>query len=158
MPMKIRPVVARDRSDIIGILEDTEAFMPGDVQVAIELIDCYLKDGISSGYHLYLAELDGQTAGYICYGPTPLTMGTWDVYWIAAASQLKGHGIGTALLNFAEQNIRQAGGRMVIIETGSSPVYLEARRFYFARGYIIVSSIPDFYSPGDNMITFRKLV
>ena len=158
MSVKIRPVVAGDRPEIIRILEGTQAFTPGDVQVAIELIDCYLEGSISSGYHLWLAELDGQITGYICYGPTPLTTGTWDVYWIATDPGLKGRGIGTALLNFTEQDIRQADGRMILIETASNPLYLEARRFYLARGYIIVSSIPDFYSPGDNRITFRKLI
>lgn len=158
MSVKIRPVVAGDRPEIIRILEGTQAFTPDDVQVAIELIDCYLEGGISSGYRLWLTEIDGQITGYICYGPTPLTISTWDVYWIATDPGRKGRGIGTALLNFAEQDIRQAGGRMILIETASNPLYLEARRFYFARGYIIVSSIPDFYSPGDNKITFRKLI
>jgi len=158
MPIIIRPLLAGDRPDIVRILEGTQAFTPVDVQVAIELLDCYLEAGIGSGYHIWLAELDGRAAGYICYGPTPLTTGTWDVYWIATDADLKGHGIGTALLNFAEQEIRQAAGRMILIETASNPLYLEARRFYLARGYIIVSSIPDFYSPGDNKITFRKLI
>lgn len=158
MPIIIRPLLAGDRPDIVRILEGTQAFTPVDVQVAIELLDCYLDAGIGSGYHIWLAELDGRAAGYICYGPTPLTTGTWDVYWIATEPDLKGHGIGTALLNFAEQEIRQAAGRMILIETASNPLYLEARRFYLARGYIIVSSIPDFYSPGDNKITFRKLI
>lgn len=158
MPIIIRPLLAGDRPDIVRILEGTQAFTPVDVQVAIELLDCYLEAGIGSGYHIWLAELDGRAAGYICYGPTPLTTGTWDVYWIATDPDLKGHGIGTALLNFAEQEIRQAAGRMILIETASNPFYLEARRFYLARGYIIVSSIPDFYSPGDNKITFRKLI
>lgn len=158
MPIIIRPLLAGDRPDIVRILEGTQAFTPVDVQVAIELLDCYLEAGIGSGYHIWLAELDGRAAGYICYGPTPLTTGTWDVYWIATEPDLKGHGIGTALLNFAEQEIRQAAGRMILIETASNPLYLEARRFYLARGYIIVSSIPDFYSPGDNKITFRKLI
>ena len=158
MPIIIRPLLAGDRPDIVRILEGTQAFTPVDVQVAIELLDCYLEAGIGSGYHIWLAELDGRAAGYICYGPTPLTTGTWDVYWIATDPDLKGHGIGTALLNSAEQEIRQAAGRMILIETASNPLYLEARRFYLARGYIIVSSIPDFYSPGDNKITFRKLI
>ena len=26
-----------------------------------------------SGYYIYIAELDGEVAGYVCYGDTPLT-------------------------------------------------------------------------------------
>ncbi len=158
MPVKIRPMLAQDRQAIIEILEVTTAFLPPDVQVAIELIDCYLADGVNSGYNFWIAEMDGKAVGYICYGPTPLTQGTWDIYWMATAPGLKGHGIGTALMKLAEDNIRAEGGRMTIIETSSNPDYLEARKFHLAHGYIIIGSIPDFYSIGDNKITFRKLL
>jgi ribosomal protein S18 acetylase RimI-like enzyme len=158
MPVKIRPMLAQDRQPIIKILEATTAFVDADVQIAIELIDCYLADSVNSGYNFWIAELDGRSVGYICYGPTPLTQGTWDIYWMATDPQLKGQGIGGALMKLAEDNIRAEGGRLTIIETSSNPHYLEARRFHIAHGYIIVSSIPDFYSPGDNKITFRKLL
>jgi ribosomal protein S18 acetylase RimI-like enzyme len=158
MPLKVRAMLSHDRPAIIKILQSTAAFTPADVEVAIELIDCYLADSINSGYHFWLADLDGHPAGYICYGPTPLTVGTWDIYWLATAPDLKGKGIGGSLLTFAEENITAADGRMILIETASNPLYLEARKFYLAHGYIIISSIPDFYSPGDNKITFRKLI
>ena len=158
MPAKIRALHANDRPAIINILKKTEAFVPADVEVAIELIDIYLADSVNSGYHFWVADLDGQPAGYICYGPTPLTRGTWDVYWIAVDPGLKGKGIGSMLLKLAEENIRSAEGRMILIETASNPLYLGARKFYLAHRYIIISSIPDFYSPGDNKITFRKLI
>lgn len=158
MTAQIRAMQAADRPAIIEILQNTEAFTPADVAVAIELIDCYLADSTGSGYHFLVADFDGRPAGYICYGPTPLTQGTWDVYWIATAPGQKGRGIGSLLLKSAEENIRAAAGRQVLIETASNPLYLEARRFYLARGYINISSIPDFYSPGDNRITFRKLI
>lgn len=158
MTVQIRAMQAADRPAIIEILKNTEAFIPADVEVAIELIDCYLADSAGSGYHFLVADFERQPAGYICYGPTPLTQGTWDVYWIATDPGRKGQGIGTWLLTSAEENIRAAAGRQVLIETASNPLYLEARRFYLARGYINISSIPDFYSPGDNKITFRKLI
>lgn len=156
--LKIREMQASDRSSIIKILEGTEAFTELDIPVAVELIDCCLENGAASGYYFRVAELQGQAVGYICYGPTPLTSGTWDAYWLATAADLKGRGIGSALLKTAEENIKAQGGRLLLIETASNPLYLEARRFYKSHGYIIVSSIPDFYSPGDNRIIFRKLL
>ena len=158
MHVRIRTMCAADRPAIVEILKKTEAFAPADVEVALELIDCYLADSAGSGYRLLIADVDGQPAGYICYGSTPLTQGTWDIYWIATDPGQKGRGIGAKLLKSAEENIRSAAGRQILIETSSSPLYLEARRFYLARGYINISSIPDFYSPGDNKITFRKLI
>ncbi len=48
------------------------------------------------------------------------------------------------------------GGRLILIETSSNPNYEAARNLYHSHGYIEVSTIPDFYSPGDNKITFWK--
>jgi len=158
MPIIIRPLLAGDRPDIVRILEGTQAFTPVDVQVAIELLDCYLEAGIGSGYHIWLAELDGRAAGYICYGPTPPHNRYLGCILDRHRSGSQGPWHRHRPFEFAEQEIRQAAGRMILIETASNPLYLEARRFYLARGYIIVSSIPDFYSPGDNKITFRKLI
>lgn len=158
MATTFRSLHRDDRPAILEILGATSAFSPPDVQVAVELIDSYLKDGRDSGYHFYIAAEDNNVAGYICYGPTPLTKGTWDVYWIVTAPKFKGHSIGSQLLRLAEEDIKASGGRMLLIETSSSPQYLEARRFYLNHGYVIVSSIPDFYAPGDNKITFRKVL
>ncbi len=44
------------------------------------------------------AEHDGRLAGWICWGPTPCTLGTYDLYWMAVDPALHGGGIGTALL------------------------------------------------------------
>ncbi len=156
MQFKVRRLVPQDKSSIIKILEDTPAFIPEEVQVAAELIDCYLEDAEGCGYFYYVAEQEGKVAGYICYGPTPLTKGTWDVYWLATAPGLRGQGIGSSLLEMAERDIRSSGGRLILIETSSNPNYEAARKFYLGHSYLQVSTIPDFYSPGDNKITFWK--
>jgi len=48
-------------------------------------------------------------AGYICYGPTPVTEGTWDIYWEAVAHERQGLGIGSKLMAAVLQEIREAG-------------------------------------------------
>jgi len=55
--------------------------------------------------------------------PTPLTEGTWDIYWIVVDNAFRGTGIGRALLRHAEQEIQNAGGRMILIETSSKDEY-----------------------------------
>ena len=124
--------------------------------VAEELIDSYLHDPVHSGYHILVAEADSTTVGYVCYGPTPLTEGTWDVYWLVVAQERQGQGIGTALMKSAEKEMGKAKGRLVIIETSSAPGYEKARRFYINHGYEIVARIADFYAPGDDKLILRK--
>ena len=127
-----------------------------EVVVAEELIDSYLADAYRSGYHILVSEVDSVVVGYICYGPTPLTEGTWDIYWMAVAPQMQGKGIGTALIESAEKNIKKAQGRLALIETSSKPEYERTRRFYRAQGYKVVCRIPDFYAPGDDKLTLQK--
>jgi ribosomal protein S18 acetylase RimI-like enzyme len=145
-----------DKPAVMIILQNTPQFTPSDVAVAGELIDIYLEDPVNSGYFILVAEVNTTILGYICYGPTPLTEGTWDVYWIAVDSKEQGKGIGKALLTSAESKIKESNGRLVLIETSSLPGYENTRRFYISQGYEIISRIPDFYTPGDDKITFLK--
>ena len=138
------------------ILHNTSEFKPSEVAVAEEVIDSYLLSPNESGYHILIAEVDSTTAGYICYGPTPLTDGTWDIYWIDVARQRQGQGIGSALMESAENKIRKACGRLAIIETSSTPAYEKTRRFHIGHGYAVIACIPDFYAPGDDKLILQK--
>lgn len=124
--------------------------------MAEEVLDSYLSDPLGSGYHVLVAEVDSFIVGYVCYGPTPLTEGTWDIYWMAVAPKQQGQGIGAALLSSAEAEIKEAQGRLAIIETSSRPQYEKTRRFHHRQGYEVVGHIPDFYAPGDGKLIFLK--
>jgi ribosomal protein S18 acetylase RimI-like enzyme len=126
------------------------------VAVAEEVIDSYLKDSFGSGYHILVAEVDSTVTGYICYGPTPLTEGTWDIYWEAVARERQGQGIGSTLMESTEKEIVRARGRLAIIETSSTTAYEKTRHFYLSHGYELVASIPDFYAPGDDKLILHK--
>jgi len=126
------------------------------VEVAEELIDSYLDDPSGSGYHILVAEVDSTVTGYICYGPTSMTEGTWDIYWEAVAREKQGRGIGSALTKSAEKEIVKAKGRLAIIETSSTPAYEKTRHFHISHGYEIVARVPDFYAPGDDKLIMQK--
>lgn len=144
-----------DKPALMRILRDTPEFKPVEVQVAEELIDAYLESPATSGYFVLIAE-DGSLAGYICYGPTPLTEGTFDVYWMAVARNRRGQGIGGALLKAAEARIREIKGRLSVIETSTMDSYENTRRFYLGQGYQEIATIPDFYAPGDGKLMLIK--
>jgi len=138
------------------ILKDTPEFKPSEVVVAEEVIDSYLNNPKNSGYYTLVAEDGSGVTGYICYGPTPLTDGTWDLYWEAVAREKRGQGIGSALMKEAEEEIRKARGRLALIETSSMPAYEKTRRFHLGQGYELIARIPDFYSPGDDKLILQK--
>jgi ribosomal protein S18 acetylase RimI-like enzyme len=154
--LKIRFASGVDKPAILRILQNTPEFTPIDVTVAGELLDAYLEDPANSGYFVLVAEADSSVVGYICFGPTALTTGTWDVYWIAVARPEQGRGIGQALLAAAEAKMKEAQGRLILIETSSKPEYEKTQRFYQSQRYEVISRIPDFYEPGDDKLTFLK--
>jgi ribosomal protein S18 acetylase RimI-like enzyme len=145
-----------DKPHVTKILRGTPEFKPFEVVVAEEIIDCYLQYQSSSGYHILVAEVDSTVTGYICYGLTPLTEGTWDIYWMAVAREKQRQGIGSALMKSAEKDIVSAKGRLVIIETSSTPAYEKTRNFHLSQGYEVICRIPDFYTPGDDKLILQK--
>jgi ribosomal protein S18 acetylase RimI-like enzyme len=147
---------AQDKASLLPILASTPEFKPIEVEVAEEVIDSYLAHGVESGYYIQVAEDDGQVLGYVCFGETPCTVGTWDIYWIAVDKAKRGQKIGKTLSDVAEKAIREAGGRLIIIETSSVPLYENTRKFYLARDYEVIARIPDFYSVGDDKIILQK--
>jgi len=138
------------------MLRHTPEFKPSELVVAEEVIDSYLGAPRSSGYHILVAEDNSTLAGYICYGPTPLTEGTWDLYWNTVAREKRRQGIGKLLTKSAEKEIIRAKGRLVLVETSSTPAYEASRRLHIGHGYEIVARIPDFYAPGDDKLILRK--
>ena len=157
--VRLRLMLPGDKNAIMAILAGTPEFKPAEVTVAEEVIGCFLQEGCVSGYRVWVAV--GGTdnlIGYVCFGQTPLTEGTWDIYWIAVAGTWRGRGVGRALLQHAEAEIRDRGGRMILIETSSKPDYQQAMMFYGCMGYLPVSVITDFYAPGDSKLTLQKLV
>ena len=156
MKLHIRQMTAADKTALMQILNQISEFEPEEVGVAEDVIDGYLKSPTSSGYYILVAEYNSSLVGYICYGDTPLTKGTWDIYWMAVTPQHQSLGIGKALVEAAESNIKELKGRLIIIETSSKPEYEKTRSFHKARGYALTCRIADFYSPGDDLLIFQK--
>ena len=153
----MRELTRSDRSSIVKILSNIESFHADDRAVALELIDIILNDPNQKDYAALVAEDEaGQVTGYICFGPTPLTEGTYDIYWIGVDPTFAGKGVGSQLLASTEDRLRQQNGRMIIIETSSSPEYDLTRRFYEKNGYILAERIKDFFKEGEDRVTFIK--
>lgn len=156
MKTEIRPMTGADKTSIVKTLRALPEFTSDEVVVAEEVIDSYLQNSVSSGYHIFVAEADSSVAGYVCYGPTPLTKDTWDMYWLAVDAKRQGQGIGRTLMAFAEARIRENQGRLIIIETSGRPQYDKTRRFHQSQGYGVVGRIADFYAPGDDKVFLEK--
>jgi ribosomal protein S18 acetylase RimI-like enzyme len=147
-----------DKPVVMQLLRNTPEFKAQEIPVAEEVIDSYLHSPGGSGYHALVALIESQIIGYISYGPTPLTDGTWDIYWTAISQKNQRRGIGKTLLSYAEKEIKKARGRIILIETSSTIDYEKSRQFYISQGYELISQIKDFYTVGDDKLIFRKTI
>jgi ribosomal protein S18 acetylase RimI-like enzyme len=154
--MMIRPIAAGDRA----ILEQavTASFVRDEVAVALELIDASIA-GSDDYQSLVASQVEGAPhgiGGYLCYGPTPMTRATYDLYWIVTHPDARGRGVAGALISAMEAALRGAGATGVRVETSETESYGAARRLYQRLGYPRAAHLRDFYRPGDGLIIYYK--
>jgi ribosomal protein S18 acetylase RimI-like enzyme len=152
----MRSLERTDLPELTRILRDTGAFTEVEVDCAVELLNIVLDQPQQADYQVVVAEHQGRPAGYVLYGPVPLTEGAFDLYWIATDPAVQGLGLGRQLMTCAEDDARRRGGRFMALETSSQGHYQRTRRFYDQAGYIEEARLRDFYKPGDDRITYVK--
>ena len=103
-----------------------------------------------------MAARDARVVGAVAYGHTPMTVGTYDLYWIICEPALQRRGVGGALLRAVELDLRRRGGRLVRVETSGTQAYQATRAFYQRFGYRETARLADFYRPGDDLAIFTK--
>ena len=155
--MKIRQLFEKDRATLLSMLIKTRSFTSAEIDVAMELIDIVLKDRVQKDYRIECMVNDQDlVVGYICYGPTPMAQGTFDLYWVAVDPDYQKQGAGSKLLSFLEEVVKARGGRMILADTSTIPDFEKTQKFYLKNGFQEVARIPDYYRPGNDRITFCR--
>jgi len=150
----LRPVGRAQRARLERLTAATGLFRPDEVAIAVELLDAAL--GGDEEYR-FLGAYDGEhLVGYACWGPTPGTTGTYDLYWIVVDPARQGQGVGTQLLLAVERDLMTGDARLVIVETSSRADYGPTRAFYERRGYSRAAQIPGYYAAGDDLVIYLK--
>lgn len=168
---RLRDLTSADAARILDITRATGVFREEELAIADEVFhDAVAPAGPSGGppdgfppgaapqlrpYFALGAEVDGELMGWICWGKTPCTEGTWDLYWLAVDPAAHRGGVASTLVLAMER--RLAGlARLISVDTSGRPDYGPTRAFYEARGYRAVARVPDFYAPGDDQVIFTK--
>ncbi len=154
--MDLRPLQPGDREPLAQMLGRIEQFTPEERACALELVDVSLERPQQPDYLFLIAHEGGQVVGYICYGPTPMTQGTFDLYWIASDPRARTKGVGTRLLHAMERDLEARGARLIRVETSSQEGYGKTHAFYEKHHYAEAARLPDFYKPGDDLVTLTK--
>ncbi|HKO16952.1 MAG TPA: GNAT family N-acetyltransferase [Gemmatimonadaceae bacterium] len=179
--MRVGALQRAHRERLREILDATAVFRPDEVQVALELFDSSELDatvrgtaeadvgaaepsgrdtGAGNPDYEFIGAFDeeGHLVGYACFGATPGTDRTYDLYWIAMHPALHGRGGGSRLLHEVEARLRARGARLIVVETSSRDAYAPTRRFYESRGYAEVARLHAFYAADDDRVIYRKAV
>ena len=157
--MKIRPLIFHDREKILRLLRQRSVFNEKEIQVALEVIDDTLRQHEKKDYQVFCAfDGNGGLAGYICFGPVPMTDDCYDLYWVVVDDKFSRNGVGGKLLGFMEEFVTREGARRIYVETSSTSPNEPARSLYKKHGYQMVCLLMDFYREGDHKMIFMKEV
>ena len=149
---------AGDPEAIRALASRTGFFSPAEIEIAEELACDTLLRGAEAGYHFIVAEEGNRLVGYCCFGHTPCTVHSFDLYWIAVDPEQQGRNLGSKLMDDAEREIRRLGGARVYADTSGRAQYAPTRGFYQHCGYVVDAVLDDFYAPGDAKVVYRKVL
>src|ERR1700728_779600 len=130
-----RQAKADDVAQVRQLVKGTGVFSTEEVLVAGELLECYLKEGIKSGYDFLFADYQGAIIAYACFGPIPLTDRRYDLFWIAVQRDYQAKGLGKETLARAERIVADLGGAHLYAEAANRPDNLPTREFYERNRY-----------------------
>lgn len=179
----VGPLQPVHRTRLEEIVRATGVFSESEIGVALELFDSSQKADMGHGTsdmgkapmsthpppagtrpypmssYEFLGAFDAEALiGYVCFGATPSTDRTYDLYWIAVHPDAQRLGVGAALMSEVERQLWDRRARLVVIETSSREDYAPTRRFYHKRGYQETARLRDFYAPGDDRVVLTKRV
>jgi ribosomal protein S18 acetylase RimI-like enzyme len=161
--VRIGAITSEHALRLESILHATGVFSPDETRVALELLDEACRTPAHDCSHPPYSVLgsftpDGELVGFACYGPTPGTDRTFDLYWIAVDPAHGRAGFASLLIDEVERRLQGQTARLLVVETSSRSDYLPARRFYARRGYAEAARIAGFYAPDDDRIILTKRI
>jgi ribosomal protein S18 acetylase RimI-like enzyme len=150
----VRTTVRTDAGAIRRIAAKEPLFSKEDREVVDELLEDFFETPRLGDYYFLTAVAEGEVCGFACYGPTPLTRGTYDLYWICVKRNRKRKGYGRALLREVIARIRRRRGRLVVLDTSGRADFASTRAFYGDLGFRPAARVADFYRPGDDLLIY----
>lgn len=145
-----------DPAKVRKLVEATGVFSPEEARVAGQLVETTLSG--AETYRFLFAENAGGLVGYTCFDRIPLSAVSFDLYWIAVASEARGTGLAQELMTRTAAVVKRKRGLAIYAETSSREPYAAARAFYLKAGFEEAARFADFYAVGDDKIVFRLKV
>ena len=157
--MKIKALQKTDLESMLALLKGIPLFTKDETEVVLELLDIYLNDNKNKDYLFFATEEDNKDlSSFICFGPTPMTDGTYDLYWIGTNQNYEKRALAKQLVNHMIDYLKERNGRIIRVETASKDSYSGTKAFYERINFKEEARIRDFYAVGDDLIMFTYRV
>jgi ribosomal protein S18 acetylase RimI-like enzyme len=141
-----------DVEKVRALAEATGVFTGEEVATAAELV----ADALAGEDYLFVFAEDGRKLlGYACYGPTPLSDVSYDLYWLINHPEAQGKGLAGQLIAESAKGMKDAGGWFLFAETSGTPPYEKARKCYLRYGFEEVARLKEFYRKDDDKVIYR---
>jgi GNAT superfamily N-acetyltransferase len=152
-------IVQEDLDRLEEILRSTGFFYDFEIRTALEIAEATIEEGMEKSGYYWLKIADGKKIiAFANYGKNAFSTHSWDLYWIAVHQDSRNMKLGSVLMKAIEDNVRNAGGKILWIETSGRPLYASTEIFYRRNGYELQASLKDFYGPGDPKQIYAKVL
>jgi len=153
----IRLLLPEDCDPLGNLIDSIDIFSSEEKKVAKEVVleaSLYCNSEKFPPYKILIYSQENKILGYICYGETPITQGTYDLYWMATCPSFQGKGIGKQLILAMISDLNKRGGRLIRVETSGLSYYDKTREFYIKNNFEESGRIKDFYKKGDDIVIY----
>lgn len=145
----VRALTRADLPAVAAILARVDLFPPAMLG---PMIEPYLS---GDAPHRWLVAQAGETVlGFAYAEPERMTEGSYNLLAIAVDPASQRAGIGTAIVAELRHRLREADGRILIVETSSLDAFAGTRAFYARQDFAQEARIRDFYSDGEDKVVF----
>ena len=134
--MLVEPARPDDREPILAVTRSVGVFNAEEEATVAELFDGYLRGPHLSGYNFLVyrdAAEDGAVLGFACWGPTALSKGAADLYWIATSQAAQGRGVAPPRWSLRGPAVQPRLGNCGLIRRAGAHGYQRRRCFRAAK-------------------------
>lgn len=149
--MLIRSMIATDIPELAKLMAATPLWQHYGVNEASAT--ARLQSGLDQAATILVAEVEGRVAGFLWYVQRGAFQRSGYVMLIGVQPDLRGHGVGEALMAEAEAQMFASTNSICLLVSDFNEA---AQRFYQRLGYSQVGSLPDYVIPGVNEYIYYK--
>ena len=141
-----------DARDILHVMvRDCGLFTPDELRQMAADLDGWAADGTD---RTWMRSADGQAAAMLA--PEPMAPDVWNLLFLGTRPGARRAGRARALVAASEDAARDAGARLVLVDTASVEEMAPARAPHGTSGYEREAVIRDYWAEGVDKVTFRK--